>query len=70
LAPGAGRDLLLRACTACHDLQALEAFKGYYDRPQWHALVLTMVDHGAVLEAPEVEAVTDYLVGHFGPGTR
>jgi hypothetical protein len=67
LAPGAGSDVLVRACTACHDLQGLEAFKGYYDRSQWHALVLTMVEHGAVLEPPEIELVTDYLVAHFGP---
>jgi mono/diheme cytochrome c family protein len=70
LPPGEGADLVAKACTGCHDLGGLWAYQGYYDAPRWRGLVATMVSHGADLDASEQATVVDYLVAHFGPGTR
>jgi cytochrome c5 len=67
LPAGAGRDVLIRACIGCHDLGGLPLFKGYFSRDDWHSLLVTMVEHGAVVEAAEVEGLADYLTLHFGP---
>jgi hypothetical protein len=50
----------------CHDLAGIAAFKGYWNREQWAAMVATMIGHGAQLDAAEAEIVTDYLAAHFG----
>lgn len=65
-----GRDLVLRACTKCHELGGLSAYRGYWDRAQWKEMVIGMVKNGAELKTAEQEIVTDYLTRHFGPGTR
>jgi mono/diheme cytochrome c family protein len=70
LPSGEGAGLVAQACTGCHDLGGLWAYRGYYDEPRWRGLVATMVSHGAQLDAPQQAAVVDYLVAHFGPGTR
>lgn len=70
LPPGAGRAILQADCTSCHDLGGLWAYKGFYDEQRWRDLVETMIAHGAQLNAPEVDALVDYLVEHFGPGSR
>jgi len=65
LPAGAGRDVLLRACVNCHDLGGLELFASFYTRADWHEMLETMVAHGAVLGADELELVADYLDEHF-----
>jgi len=67
LPPGPGREVLLRACLGCHDLGGLALFKGFYGRDDWHSLVQSMVEHGASIDAAEVELVTAYLAAFFGP---
>ena len=67
LPAGPGRELLLRDCTGCHDLGGLALFQDFYTRDDWHALVETMVGHGAATAPDEVEVVTDYLAQHFSP---
>ncbi|MDR2214007.1 MAG: hypothetical protein LBE21_10340, partial [Pseudomonadales bacterium] len=44
-----GRTLVLRACTMCHELGGLAAYKGYWGLPQWSEMVTGMVKNGAVL---------------------
>jgi len=68
LPDGEGKKLVQRACLPCHDLGGLAAFKGYWNREQWAAMVATMIGHGAKLEAAETEVVVDYLAAHFGVG--
>ena len=68
--PGPGRDVLAAACTNCHDLGGIEPFRGYYDAARWRRLVDTMIAHGAKLDETETDVLVDYLVEHFGPGTR
>ena len=61
-----GRDLVLRACTKCHELGGLSAYAGYWNREQWLEMVVSMVKNGAELQPAEQETVTDYLTRHFG----
>jgi hypothetical protein len=70
LPAGPGREILIAACLNCHELRALELFKGFYSREDWRTLVLTMIDNGAEIEGDEIEVVSDYLGEHFGPGAR
>lgn len=65
-----GRELVLRACTNCHELGGLDAYRGYWNREQWMEMVVGMVKNGAVLLPAEQEVVATYLTRHFGPGTR
>ena len=66
LPPGDGKKLLQARCTACHELNEVTKFRGYYNRAQWHDVVVTMVEYGAELEKAEIETLTDYLAQHFG----
>jgi len=68
--PGPGRDVLAAACANCHNLGGIEPFRGYYDAARWRRLVDTMIAHGAKLDETETDVLVDYLVEHFGPGTR
>lgn len=70
LPAGAGREILTRDCTGCHDLNGLWAYQGYYDEARWRDMIATMVAHGADLDAAEIDVLAAYLVEHFGPGTR
>ena len=40
------------------------------EHTSWSELVDTMIAHGAKLDETEAAALVDYLVEHFGPGTR
>lgn len=66
LPAGPGRALVLSACMPCHNLAGIAAFKGYWNREQWAAMVATMIGHGAKLDAAETEVVVAYLTAHFG----
>ena len=66
LPEGAGKQLTAIACTRCHNLSGLMAYKGYWNRKQWQAMVEGMVKHGAVLDAGQQQAVTDYLNSAYG----
>ena len=63
---GAGKQILQASCTSCHDLGEVTKFRGYYNRAQWHDIVVTMVQYGARVEEKDVEVLTDYLVEHLG----
>lgn len=65
-----GRELVLRACTKCHELGGLAAYKGYWGLAQWKAMVEGMVKNGAVLQPDEQDIVAAYLTRHFGPDTQ
>lgn len=70
LPDGAGKQEVLAACTRCHTLEGLEAYKSYWGRPQWLEMVESMVKNGAVLNRDQVQKVTDYLTANFGPATQ
>ena len=66
LPEGAGKTVLLRACTACHDLEEVTKFKGYYTRAQWKDIVVTMKEYGATVADGEVDVLSDYLAEALG----
>jgi len=66
LPEGDGKQILVAACTSCHDLGEVTKFQGYWDRAQWRAAVVTMVEYGAPVEAPQIDVLADYLYEHLG----
>jgi hypothetical protein len=66
LPPGAGRQILMSACTSCHNLREVTKFSGFYGREQWRDIVLTMMDYGAPVNEKEVEVLTGYRTEHLG----
>ena len=66
LPDGAGKTVLTRACTTCHDLDEVTKFKGYYTRAQWKDIVVTMKEYGATLDEGEVDVLADYLASAIG----
>jgi mono/diheme cytochrome c family protein len=61
-----GKELILAACTRCHELRGLAAYRGYWAKPQWTAMVESMVKSGAVLTPQQIDEAAEYLARHFG----
>jgi mono/diheme cytochrome c family protein len=66
LPEGAGRQILMSACVACHGLREVTKFRGFYTREQWRDIVMTMVDYGAPVSEKDSELLTDYLAANLG----
>jgi len=66
LPEGAGRQILMSACVACHGLREVTKFRGFYTREQWRDIVRTMVDYGAPVSQKDAEVLTDYLTANLG----
>jgi hypothetical protein len=66
LPDGPGRPILQASCTSCHNLREVTKFRGFYNRAQWHDIVITMVQYGADVDEKDVEVLTDYLAEHLG----
>jgi cytochrome c5 len=66
LPDGEGKKILLSSCTACHELTEVTKFRGYYNRAQWHDIVVTMKEYGAPIDERQVDVLTDYLTKHLG----
>ncbi len=60
---GPGKDLTLRVCTTCHDANLIPQL--HHTRPEWKAIVTSMVSNGADATAAEVEVIVDYLAKNF-----
>jgi len=65
LPDGPGKDVILRACTQCHDLKVITSKRATED--EWAKTVNDMINRGAVLSDDEADAVIDYLSKHFKP---
>jgi hypothetical protein len=66
LPDGEGKVLLLAACTRCHDLKGLPAYRGYWDITRWRSMVESMMKNGATLNPQQTGVLADYLAQHFG----
>jgi hypothetical protein len=66
LPEGDGKTILKASCATCHELTEVTKFRGYFTRKQWHDIVVTMVEYGAVLKDGESEVLVDYLTEHLG----
>ncbi|TCP30659.1 PQQ-binding-like beta-propeller repeat protein [Sphingomonas sp. BK235] len=63
LAPGPGKALAERACTACHVAAQVTAQRR--SRADWAATVEKMVGYGAQVPDAEFDALVDYLARHY-----
>jgi mono/diheme cytochrome c family protein len=70
LPDGNGRDILVTECLNCHELDALELFKDFYNQERWRSLVLTMRENGAQVDDRQVDILAEYLARHFGTGVE
>jgi hypothetical protein len=59
------RDIVIRACAACHAPEAVVAKRHTAD--EWDAIIVKMVDRGAVASEEEQQRILEYLVRFFGP---
>jgi cytochrome c5 len=66
LPEGAGRQILMSACVACHGLREVTKFRGFYTQEQWRDVVQTMVDYGAPVSQKDAELLTTYLTENLG----
>ena len=59
------RDLVVRACAACHAPEQVVAKR--HTPQEWDDIIARMVDRGAVANDEEQQQILDYLVKFFGP---
>ncbi|HEY2384363.1 MAG TPA: hypothetical protein VGK48_24570 [Terriglobia bacterium] len=63
---GEGRKILDTSCTACHGLNEVKKFQGFYKREDWQDVVTTMVKYGADVKEAQVPSLVDYLNRAYG----
>jgi hypothetical protein len=65
LPDGAGKDLVMKVCTACHELTRITSKK--WTKEQWNDTVDKMAARGAKASDEEFETIVTYLAKYFGP---
>lgn len=68
LPPGAGRDVVVKICTQCHDLERIQVLRN--GRTGWKNIVEEMAMFGAQLLPSEAETVINYLTANLGPDSQ
>jgi len=68
LPPGPGGDLVVAACTQCHNLKPIVLRRD--SLAEWKKVVEFMVGMGAQLLPEEADTMEKYLARNFGPGTN
>lgn len=66
LPEGEGREILLEACSVCHEVKEVTKFQGTYGFDEWRDLVKSMIVYGAQVTGEEEAILVDYLDTHFG----
>jgi hypothetical protein len=66
LPEGEGREILLAACSGCHEVKEVTKFQGIYGQAEWRDLVKSMIVYGAQVTADEEDVLVEYLDTHFG----
>jgi cytochrome c5 len=64
LPDGAGKDLVVKVCTACHDAARISSKK--QTKTEWNETVDKMAVRGAKASDDEFEAIVNYLAKYFG----
>lgn len=64
LEEGEGKDLVVKKCTVCHDLERIPARRR--DRLGWEDVVDNMKSRGADITAEDRQTIVDYLTAHYG----
>ncbi len=65
LPAGPDREVVSRACQACHDLSMVIAAKGL-TREGWNATIEEMISYGMRVEPDERTKILDYLSSFLG----
>jgi cytochrome c5 len=64
LEPGAGSDIVMRACSNCHTIgNVLQVRK---NRADWDTTVHLMRNYGMDMSDDDMQTVIDYLSAHYG----
>jgi hypothetical protein len=64
LPDGAGKDVVIKACTSCHDADNFTSKK--HTKAEWKEVVDTMVAYGAEITDEQSEIITTYLAKNYG----
>ena len=64
LPDGAGKDLVLKVCTACHEATRITSKK--QTKEEWNDTVDKMAGRGAKASDEEFETIVTYLTRYFG----
>ena len=64
LPDGAGKDVVVKVCTSCHDADNFTSKK--HTKAEWKEVVDTMIAYGAEVSDEQVEVITTYLAKNFG----
>lgn len=64
LPDGAGKDVVVKACTSCHDADNFTSKK--HSKAEWKEVVDTMVAYGAEVSDEQSEIITTYLAKNYG----
>jgi len=64
LPDGPGKDVVVKACTSCHDADNFTGKK--HTKDEWKAVVDTMIGYGAEITDEQAEIITTYLAKNYG----
>ena|SRR5437016_12729419 len=64
LPEGPGKDLVIKACTACHGAENFTDKRN--TKEEWKAVVQTMIEYGAEVSSEQAEIIINYLTKNFG----
>jgi len=64
LPDGAGKDLVTKVCTVCHDTARIISKK--WTRAEWNETIDKMAMRGAMASDDEFEMIVTYLAKNFG----
>lgn len=64
LPDGAGKDLVMKVCTVCHELERITSKKR--TKEEWSDTVDKMAVRGAMATDEEFETIVAYLAKYFG----
>ena len=59
-----GKPILVRVCSACHDLDTATGTR--HTRNEWRQVIESMIDRGAKASDEEIVAITGYLTAYAG----
>ena len=65
LPDGAGKDVVTKVCTACHDTARIVSKKK--TKEEWNDTVDKMAARGAKASDEEFDSIVNYLAKYFGP---
>jgi competence protein ComEA len=65
---GPGKDVFLAVCSSCHD--PAHVIGKRWDKTQWTAKVLEMLQEEPDVTQANREAIIEYLAKNFGPATK